>query len=114
MPDFPAKTQVSYLHMLCSMVTYLKKYPILIQCCTLGFFSSCVFSSWWNVNAFLLTDTYGYNPFQIGLFGLVGIGGVLTAPLCGRLLDMLVPWWGQLFALGIQVCFSHSPGKKTC
>jgi predicted MFS family arabinose efflux permease len=34
----------------------------------------------------------------IGLFGLVGIFGVLMGPLGGRVLDRLVPWYGSLIS----------------
>lgn len=35
----------------------------------------------------------------IGLFGLVGIFGVLMGPLGGRFLDHLVPWFGTLISV---------------
>jgi hypothetical protein len=54
--------------------------------------------------SFLLADPpYNYNPFQIGLFGLVGVAGICTAPFTGKLVDRLVPWVGQLVAITLQV-----------
>ena len=34
----------------------------------------------------------------IGLFGLVGMGGVAAAPIIGRIVDRLVPWVGAIIA----------------
>ena len=40
----------------------------------------------------------------IGLFGLVGVLGVFTAPLIGRTIDHLVPWFAiVLSTLGLIV-----------
>lgn len=39
----------------------------------------------------------------IGLFGLVGMGGVATSPLLGRLVDRMVPWYATLIATSAQV-----------
>jgi predicted MFS family arabinose efflux permease len=39
----------------------------------------------------------------IGLFGLVGILGVCTAPLIGRYVDRLIPWTGVLIGICIQM-----------
>lgn len=36
---------------------------------------------------------------QIGLFALIGVVGVLTAPFIGKLVDRLVPWLGVCIAL---------------
>lgn len=62
-----------------------------------------VFSNFWNVSTFLLSDTYHYNPLEIGLFGLIGILGILCAPFVGRFIDRMLPWVTNLIALGIQV-----------
>lgn len=106
LPDYPAKvTDVGYLQILWSMGTYLFKYPTLIQCCLIGFCSSAVFTNWWTTLTFLLTDApYKYTTLEIGLFGLVGLCGVLIAPFTGKLLDGMVGWVGQLAALSIQLC----------
>lgn len=55
---------------------------------------------------FLLTDEpYQYSTLVIGLFGLVGITGVCTAPFVGKLVDSLVPWVGVVFGnLLLIVC----------
>ena len=46
----------------------------------------------------------------IGLFGLVGMLGVFTAPLTGRLVDNLVPWVGAVVAtIGLIVFGSLLP-----
>jgi hypothetical protein len=35
----------------------------------------------------------------IGLFGLIGMGGVALGPFVGRGIDNLVPWYATLFAI---------------
>ena len=40
-----------------------------------------------------------YFRVVIGLFGLLGIFGVGLAPLIGRSIDRLVPWYATLFAI---------------
>ena len=48
---------------------------------------------------FLLGDSpYNYSTLVIGLFGLIGMAAVMLAPLLGRLVDGLVPWYGALIA----------------
>lgn len=39
-----------------------------------------------------------YASLIIGLFGLVGMGGVSAAPLIGRTIDKFVPWFASVLA----------------
>jgi hypothetical protein len=41
----------------------------------------------------------------IGLFGLVGMLGVITVPFFGRLLDRLVPWWSAIVSTVLLLVF---------
>ena len=51
----------------------------------------------WTSMTFVLSDPpYHYSPFDIGLFGLLGVIGALLAPQWGRLIDRIVPWTGQM------------------
>ena len=40
-----------------------------------------------------------YTRLVIGLFGLIGMAGVILGPLVGRGIDNLVPWYATLFAI---------------
>lgn len=56
------------------------------------------------LNIVSLTDVLTvYARLKIGIFGLVGILGVTTAPFVGRLLDRLVLWVGVFVALIIAL-----------
>ena len=41
----------------------------------------------------------------IGLFGLVGVLGVLLGPFVGRIIDKLMPWYATLIATTLLVVF---------
>ena len=42
---------------------------------------------------------------MIGLFGLIGMGGVTLVPFVGRGIDKLVPWYATLFAICMASVF---------
>ena len=41
----------------------------------------------------------------IGLFGLIGMSGVIMAPFVGRSIDSLVPWYATLIAILMSILF---------
>jgi hypothetical protein len=104
LPDFPAKQKnLKYHQILYSMGKYMVTEPLLVQVCLNGMLASAVFASYWTTLTFLLgNDPYNYSSLVIGLFGLVGMLGVATAPFVGRLVDRLVPWTGVFLGILIQ------------
>ncbi|KAL5482344.1 hypothetical protein ACEPAI_8938 [Sanghuangporus weigelae] len=109
LPDWPAKnagTGVTYPGILLSMAKYAVTEPVLIQAGVMQFAASACFSNFWVTLTFLLGGSpYNYSTLDIGLFGLVGMLGVCTGPLVGRLIDRLVPWYAALVATLIQIVF---------
>lgn len=71
-----------------SAVTLVATEPVLRHRMALGFLQMASFTALWTPLALLLGDPhYGYDTTTIGLFGLVGVAGALTAPAAGRLGD---------------------------
>ncbi len=56
------------------------------------------FTMFWAVIPILLADRFGLGKAAIGLFALVGAGGVLAAPLAGRIADRGSTWIGTASA----------------
>jgi predicted MFS family arabinose efflux permease len=104
LPDFPPKQRnLKYYQILYTMGKFMLTEPVLVQACINGFLASAVFASFWTTLTFLLgNDPYNYSSLIIGLFALIGILGVCTAPLVGRYVDRLIPWTGVLIGICIQ------------
>ncbi|KAJ6564151.1 major facilitator superfamily domain-containing protein [Mycena capillaripes] len=109
-PDYPAKnagTDLTYLRILWTMAKFAVTEPALIQPCLINFAISAGFTSFWVTLTFLLGGTlYNYSTLDIGLFGLVGMAGVLMGPLMGRVIDTLVPWYSTLLAVILMGVFN--------
>ncbi|WP_245568828.1 MFS transporter [Nocardia concava] len=91
-PDTPpAATGERYPEVLVSVLTLIRRHPVLRHRMTLGFLSMASFSVVWTSLAFLLAGSHGsgyhYSEFVIGAFGLAGVAGALGAPVVGRLAD---------------------------
>ncbi|KAI0671252.1 MFS general substrate transporter [Trametes maxima] len=103
LPDYPAKNKgFTYFGILYSMAKFTVTEPLLVQTILITIPSSACLTNWWATLTFLL----GAPPvvqlldvLVIGLFGLVGMAGVATAPLIGRMVDKLVPWSATLVAI---------------
>lgn len=61
LPDYPRKTNLSYLAILGSMLKFAVTEPVLIQSCLIGGVSSAIFASFWVSSTFLLGEVFGYN-----------------------------------------------------
>ncbi|KAG8883734.1 hypothetical protein FRB98_002832 [Tulasnella sp. 332] len=97
-------SRLTYLGILKTMFKFAATEPILIQGYTIGFLTQIIFASFWVTLTFLLTNApYHFSTLDIGLFGLIGIVGVTTAPFVGHLVDKLVLWVGMLLAISIIV-----------
>lgn len=107
LPDYPSKNRdLNYFQILWSMTKYAVTEPLVIQVSIINIASSACFSGYWVTLTFLLGGPpYYYSTLIIGLFGLVGMLGVLVGPFAGRLIDKLVPWYATMIATVLLVVF---------
>jgi predicted MFS family arabinose efflux permease len=106
MPDYPATNPgMNYFRILWDIVCMLFQYPVLVQACLAGMFCSAPFTSFWTTLTFLLAgEPYHYSSLTIGLFGLIGIAGMLCSPVYARTVtDKFVPHFSVLFGLSCSL-----------
>ena len=83
---------VTYGQLLKSLWTLFLKLPDLRRASLFGAMIFGSFSAFWSTLAFFLTEPpYYYSSQIIGLFGLIGIVGILYTPLAGRIVDKKTP-----------------------
>ncbi len=88
LPSYHESAGLSYPKLLASVAAIARAEPILRRRSLYGAFSFAGFSILWTTLAFLLAGPrYGYGDGIIGLFGLVGAAGALTATVVGRFTD---------------------------
>ncbi|KIK93630.1 hypothetical protein PAXRUDRAFT_144637 [Paxillus rubicundulus Ve08.2h10] len=107
LPDYPAKNRdLTYFKIMFSMAKYAVTEPLVIQAALINMASSACFTAFWVTLTFLLGGPpYYYSTLDIGLFGLVGMLGVLVGPFIGRLIDRLIPWYATLVATFLLLAF---------
>lgn len=119
MPDYPAtNTGMNYFRTLFDIVKMLGRHPVLVQACLAGLLTSAPFTSFWTTLTFLLAGPpYGYSSLTIGLFGLIGIAGMLISPIYARTVtDRFVPHFSVFAGLScslIGVCLGTYIGTIT-
>ena len=88
LPKNQPKSKLSYGQLLRSLWELVKFYPALRSASLIQAMLFAAFSVFWSTLAFLLTrPPYNYGSNVIGLFGLVGIAGIIAAPLLGQIAD---------------------------
>ncbi|TFY51898.1 hypothetical protein EVJ58_g10320 [Rhodofomes roseus] len=102
-PNVPRKNLgLSYAGILWSMAKLAVTQPLLIQSALCLLVSNMCFTNFWVTLTFLLLEApFHYSSLDIGLFGLLGMLGVLLGPFLGRILDFIYPWWGA-----VSACFA--------
>jgi predicted MFS family arabinose efflux permease len=88
LPSEGARPHRSYRELVGSSLRLLVDEPVLRRRAWHGACAFAAFSVLWTTLAFLLSGSpYRYSNLVIGLFGLVGAGGILAANLAGKLAD---------------------------
>ncbi|WP_414623758.1 MFS transporter [Calothrix sp. CCY 0018] len=88
LPKNQPKSKLSYGQLLRSLWELIKSYPALRSASLIQAMLFGAFSVFWSTLAFLLTrPPYNYGSNAVGLFGLVGIAGIIVAPLLGQMAD---------------------------
>jgi predicted MFS family arabinose efflux permease len=94
LPRYRSSAGLSYPKLLASVLSLARAEPVLRRRSLYGVFSFATFSVLWTTLAFLLAGPhYGYSDGIIGLFGLVGAAGALTASVVGRFTDRGWVYW---------------------
>lgn len=108
MPNYPCGDQTQgsirrYPALIWDVVRLVYELPVLAQACVIGFLAASTFTSFWTTLTFLLAERYHYESLAIGLFALIGIGGVAWGPICARLfMERYQPLFSVL--VGLTIC----------
>ncbi len=107
LPDYPSKNPegLNYFNMLWTVVRLLFTEPLLFQASLMTFCTSAVFTSYWTTLSFLLSSPpYSYSSVVIGLFGLIGIVVICSAPIYSRLIiDKAQPLVSSILGLAVAL-----------
>ena len=102
LPQSRGETRLSYPALIGSVFLLFREEPLLRRRIVYGTCGFAAFSVFWTSIAFLLAQPpYGYSDSVIGLFGLVGAAGALSASFAGQIHDRgdTRPATGALLAL---------------
>ncbi|MBX6396432.1 MAG: MFS transporter, partial [Alicyclobacillaceae bacterium] len=99
LPRDCGKSELSYPALLSSLPRLLQQEPVLRQACLSQSMIFGAFSAFWTNLALLLsTPPYHFGSREVGLFGVIGLAGTLTAPVVGWLVDRKGPGVVQLWS----------------
>ncbi|OAX30910.1 MFS general substrate transporter [Rhizopogon vinicolor AM-OR11-026] len=86
LPDYPVNNRdISYLGIFRSMAKFIVSEPLVGQILITNWGGAACYTNWWVTLTFLLGGPpYYYSTLIIGLFGLVGMLGVMVVPFCSK------------------------------
>lgn len=80
--------QGHYGHLMHSLIQLIKTQPVLREATAINMCCFAVFGSFWTTMVLHLSNApFHYASHQIGLFGIAGAAGAITAPFVGKLSD---------------------------
>jgi predicted MFS family arabinose efflux permease len=102
LPAAPPTANLSYRALLASLVTIVRREPVLRSCCLVGALTFASFSTFWSTLAFHIAhSSIGGGSTTTGLLGGLGVAGFIVAPIAGRLAMRMSPARVNLGALVI-------------
>lgn len=92
LPNVSVSVQLSYGALMRSLARLLKAFPLLRETSLMGGLFFSVYCGFWTTLPFLLAQpSFNFSSQVAGTFGLVGLIGVMAAPVVGRLADHRSP-----------------------
>lgn len=114
LPASPPERRQPYLSLLRSMAGLWHELPQLRRASLVQALLFAGFSGFWTVLVFRLQGRFGLGADAAGLFGIIGLTGILAAPLAGRLADARGPRMAVAGGAGLTllswVIFAVWPG----
>ena len=116
LPTVPPTTTLPYRALLASLGTIARREPVLRRRCLVGGLAFASFSVFWSTIAFHVAhSSIGGGSATAGLLGVLGLTGIIVAPISGRLAMRVAPARVNLGALAIIVAsfgvFAALPGS---
>jgi len=106
-PSQPHHYTGTYGSLLASTIAQFRRFGKLRLLSILGALVFGAFCSFWTTLTFHLSaPPFSFDSSQIGLFGLIAIGGALVAPIAGRLSDKSSPEKAQIWSVALLVAGS--------
>jgi len=100
LPNTKPTSDLTYLKLLASMLTLLKVHPSLRSAAITGALWFAGFNALWATLAIHLGESpFSYTAQQAGLFGFLGLAGIFSAKLSGRLVNR----WGANKLIGVAL-----------
>ncbi len=94
------EANMSYSSSLKSMTKMPGKFPVLKEAAINGALFMVAFSAFWTILTFQLqSSTFHFGTNIVGMFGLLGVTGVMLAPFAGKLSDSK----GAKFTVGVNI-----------
>jgi predicted MFS family arabinose efflux permease len=92
LPNYHQPQELKYSQLFTSIFKIAAQEPVLREAAINGALMFAVFSIFWTCLPFwLASPVYNLGPQTVGIFGLVGVVGIIAAPIAGKIADRRSP-----------------------